>query len=306
MTFSELTPLDRQAKDLVPLPRAAIWQMDEQALALDRQEKRVRPIHILGASLPPILTLTIIGITSARFGENALRAVLVNCPIVLCMIPFLARVYRDSSQVRLSLIEQASLDDVDDPSEVPVNVVIVQDGVKTGTDIGMLIIEDGALAFMGRRTSFCLGSQDLLTRSPANPGKASTEPIYDAEPVYLRNGIGPPLTLYLLPAARNSKADRNKVNIYKLLSAFRKLPATEAKRQYPPFKWDPTQMPALRYRPSLVSLGIGLQIAFFVFTSKVPLPLYLLALAPIALESFLWAIGKANGVRAVYRAIENR
>lgn len=228
--------------------------------------------------------------------------VLWYIPVALGLIPDSVKGMR-AHRKQKALLRAGPLDEPEDNNEILVQVSIVQDGVVTGVDQGLLIVEDGALAFNGRRSSFSLGPQDLLQRSSFPhrmdrpvPTAPAGRPLY----VYLSDRS---LSLYFVPL-KGKRRDRNaKERLGVLISNFVYSETTIARRQYPPLSWDPFHEIRLTYRSTTQAYFLVLQFLVLFWMLGSHWYVYPFALVWFLFDYLKWRNGKERSIREVYRKV---
>lgn len=109
---------------------------------------------------------------------------------------------------------------------------VLRDGAWVGSSRGLARFRDGALEFEGERTSFRIGSQDVLSLQVVKP--LGRKPLYRLQ-LRSRSGLYVMFELLRVP---NEKEARS--TLFSTLSEFLQTTPTELERTYPPLtRWRP-------------------------------------------------------------------
>ncbi len=152
--------------------------------------------------------------------------------------------------------DEALLEDPEDEATCLVEMAVIQDGVVTGIDRGAAWFERGCLLFSGRRTSFVVGTEDLLPKGKREPPPESAW-IANVSHLPLRHPKRD-VRIRLTPLAH--AADPNGKSALKFERTLRHFKERSGKtglnRQYPPLAPDPQ-----REAPQDLSLGLRLALS---------------------------------------------
>lgn len=293
------------------VPEPSIWNADPSALALDREAERARlarqfwtvsfALSISGLTCAVLISAFAIALSD--YGNlGTYFYMLAATSLTLWAGPRTVQNKRFVLNAYASKAEERLLDTERDPSELLVEVWIVQDGAVTGIDRGMIAMDDDVLIFTGNRSSFCLGSQDLLRYGGLIGPRDATQSISNGISIYLETARYP-LTLVIRPVKRRGPRENVHAHLQFMLKSLVSQPATNVTRQYPPLQLDPLLPSPYRYRPSLsaISLTIFLAVATTLPFQKLDTLLPLLALIPLSLDVAAWLLGAPRRARNIGR-----
>lgn len=291
------------------IPEPSIWNTEESALTLDREAKQGWHLRqnlpvmmgiVVGVAFTALLALLASAVRLSSIGTQVYFCVLCTAVAVLLACSRTIKHRRAIAHAYASRAEEARLDDNPDSDEVLVETWIVQQGVVTGIDRGMLMIDSDALIFTGNRSSFCIGSQDLLrfrTREPRRP----QQQVVGAALIFLATP-NHPITLVVRPIRRRGRFVPDRELFESMIHSLLNLPPTQVQRQYAPLQLDPLLPSPYRYHPLPGILILTLFIAIAAALPFGPLePTVLIAFIPLLLDFMIWLLGDPRRARKIGR-----